>query len=415
RARLGRTYAASTRDKPPALLQLSPLKQALCIIACVLPLLAGLGIPVFVLAVYALRRIDGLLDPVLFSAATSSIWVAFLSATLATTIAYGVLQYGRITKSAKISTIGRIASLGYAVPGTVLAVGLLVALAGFDNWLDGLMRSSFGISTGLMFSGSIMIIVYACTLRFLAIAYGTLESGFGKISPHIDMAARALGRTPMQTAWQVHRPIMRRALGVAFLLVFVDTMKELSATLLLRPFDFETLATFFYDRASQSALEEPAIAGTILTWQVSNTFDGASLIGNGMLPKDMVSGLSFQALDADVTGITNLAKLQGVAPGQDTVLAKVMINSQSNQMKEFQFGFSDAAKIYLNGQPLFQGSDGESSRDYRFLGTVGYYDTVFLPLKSGENELIIAVSESVALTNGWAVQGRFNDVSGIDF
>jgi len=162
-------------------------------------------------------------------------------------------------------------------------------------------------------------------------------------------------------------------------------------------------------------MEQPASEGTVMSWQVSSAFDGATLAGNDMLPKDMISGLSFQALDADVTGITNLAKLQGVAPGQDTVFAKVIINSQSDQTKQFQFGFSDAAKVYLNGQPLFKGSDGESSRDYRFLGTVGYFDTVFLPLKSGKNELVIAVSESVALTNGWAIQGRFDDMSGIGF
>ncbi len=263
-ARRKRSYASSTRDKPPSLLQLNPFKQTLCILACLLPLIAGLGIPLFVLGTYALRRLDGLLDPALYSAATNSILIAFLTASLATLIAYGVLQYGRINKQASISTIGRIASLGYAVPGTVLAVGLLVSLAGFDNWLDGIMRTQFGVSTGLLFSGSIIIVVYACTLRFLAIAYGTIETGFSKVSPHIDMAARALGRSPLQTAWQVHRPIMGRALGTAFLLVFVDTMKELSATLLLRPFDFETLATFIYDRASQSALEEAAIAALLI-------------------------------------------------------------------------------------------------------------------------------------------------------
>ena len=126
------------------------------------------------------------------------------------------------------------------------------------------MRDNFNISTGLLFSGSVSIVVYACTLRFMAISYGTIEAGFLRVSPNIDMAARALGRKPHEMAWQVHRPILTRAMLIAALLVFVDAMKELSATLLLRPFNFETLATFIYDKASQSALEEAAIASLVI-------------------------------------------------------------------------------------------------------------------------------------------------------
>ncbi len=264
KARSKRDYASATRDKPPSLLRLNPWKQLLSVLACSLPLVAGLIIPIFILGRYTVRRIDGLFDPSVYAAAANSFLVAFLSAGLATLIAYGVLQYGRISKRPEISTIGRIASLGYAIPGTVLALGLFISLAGLDNWIDAMMREWFGISTGLLFSGSIMIIVYACTLRFLAIAYGTIETGFSKISPHIDMAARALGRTSFQTALEVHRPIMMKALGASFLLVFVDTMKELSATLLVRPFDFETLATLVYDRASQAALEDAAFAALLI-------------------------------------------------------------------------------------------------------------------------------------------------------
>ncbi len=264
RARNRRNYATSERDKPPSVMRLSPFKQALCVLFCLVPLVGGLGIPVWTLGVYAFRRLDQIFEPAVISAAGNSILVALLSAILATLIAYGVLQYGRITKRKEIGTIGKIASLGYAVPGTVLALGLLISLASFDNWLDEFMGSTFGVSTGLALSGSIFIVVYVCTLRFLAIAYGTIETGFIRLSPNIDMAARALGRTASQTAWQVHRPIMAKALGAAFLLVFVDSMKELSATLLVRPFGFETLATLIYDRASQAVLEDAAIASLLI-------------------------------------------------------------------------------------------------------------------------------------------------------
>ena len=264
RARQHRSYAAATRERRPARLRLTRPRQLACLIACGLPLLFGLGIPLWILGTYAARRLSNVYSPKLATAAGNSILVAVISAVAATAAVYFVLQLARITKRPAVGTIGRIASLGYAIPGTVLAVGLLVPLAGFDNWLDGQMRQNLGISTGLLFSGSVAIVVYACTLRFLAIAYGTIEAGFLRVSPNIDMAARALGRSPGEMAWQIHRPILTHALSIAFLLVFVDAMKELSATLLLRPFNFETLATFIYDRASQSALEEVAAASLII-------------------------------------------------------------------------------------------------------------------------------------------------------
>ncbi|MGI9365881.1 MAG: ABC transporter permease [Rhizobiaceae bacterium] len=264
RSRQKRSYATSTRERPPSLLKLSPLKQVMCFIACFTPLLLGLGVPLWVLGVFALRRLDDVVSTAVLQAAGNSILVASSTAVLATLIAYLVLQFGRLSGVKSIATTGRIAGLGYAIPGTVLALGLLVPLAGFDNWFDGLMRQNFEISTGLMISGSVLVIIYACTLRFMAISYGTIEAGFLRITPNIDMAARALGRNSREIAWQVHRPILGKALAVAFLLVFVDTMKELSATLLLRPFDFETLSTFVYDRASQSALEDAAIASIVI-------------------------------------------------------------------------------------------------------------------------------------------------------
>ena len=145
-----------------------------------------------------MRRFGEAVSADLIAAAGNSLMVAVFSAGLATAVAYAILQFGRITQKPIVGTIGRLASLGYAVPGTVLAVGLLVPLAGFDNWLDGQMRERFEFSTGLLFSGSIAIVIYACTLRFMAIAYGTIEAGFLRVSPSIDMAARALGRNPQK-------------------------------------------------------------------------------------------------------------------------------------------------------------------------------------------------------------------------
>lgn len=264
KARGARNYSATSRERPTARLNLYGTRKWLAFAACASPILLGLGVPIYVLGTYTLRRLGEGGNSTIFHAAFNSVLVATISAVIATAIAYGVIQYARLSRNKRVATTGRIASLGYAVPGTVLAIGLLIPLASFDNWFDAALRSTFGVSSGLLLSGSIGILIYAYVLRFLAISYGTVESGFGRVSPHIDLVARSLGRTPSQVAKQIHTPIMKSVLAAAFLLVFVDSMKELSATLLLRPFNFETLSTYIYDHASQSALEDASVAALII-------------------------------------------------------------------------------------------------------------------------------------------------------
>ncbi len=159
--------------------------------------------------------------------------------------------------------------------------------------------------------------------------------------------------------------------------------------------------------------EIPAKNGTVMSWQVSNSFDRNSVDGSAMLSKDMIASLSYKALAAGKTGMTNLARVQGTAKGKESVFAKVTIKSEFDQTKKFEFGFSDMATVYLNGQPMFSGSDRFRSRDYRFLGTVGYNDAVYLPLKKGDNELQIMVTEIIGDVGGWAVQGRFENMDGL--
>ncbi|MEM8749022.1 MAG: iron ABC transporter permease [Pseudomonadota bacterium] len=260
RARGNRGYASGSRDRPPSRLHLRGWQAVVAFSFCTLPILIGLGVPLYILGIYALRRLDTGLDGTVLQAAFNSIQVSALSGIIATCLAFAILQYGRISRRKVAGRIGRLMSLGYAVPGTVLAIGLLVPLAGLDNLIDGLMRDWFGISTGLLISGTVAILVYAYVLRFVAISHGTLDTAYSRMSPHVDYAARSLGRTPLQVTTQIHIPLLRTAVATSFLLVFVDSMKELSATLLLRPFDFETLATFVYDRASQSALEDASWA-----------------------------------------------------------------------------------------------------------------------------------------------------------
>lgn len=163
-----------------------------------------------------------------------------------------------------------------------------------------------------------------------------------------------------------------------------------------------------------AVLEKPAKPSSVLSWSVSNTFSEQLLMDKIMLSETDTTGLKFQTLKSEFTGITKLAKLHGLAEGKDTVFAKVVITSTMDQVKKFDFGFSNKVKVYLNKQILFAGSDLYMSRDYRFLGTIGFYDSVYLPLKKGNNELLLAVTASVKNpTGGWGIQARFDNLEGI--
>lgn len=266
-ARRRQRYAAgkTTAIVPDAVrIRLTGWKAAAAILACFLPVLLGFLIPFLVLGDYALHRLDHLADRKLVSALLTTLVIAGLTAFFAVTLGFILSYSGRIARTPATHFSGRLASLGYAVPGTVLALGVLLPLAAFDNALDGLMRNWFGISTGLLLSGTGFAIVYALTVRFLTMAEGNIHSGFQKLSPHLDMAARTLGRTRLQALVSVLLPNLRPALLTAGLMVFIETLKELSATILLRPFNFNTLATLVYENASRARVEDASIAALII-------------------------------------------------------------------------------------------------------------------------------------------------------
>jgi len=153
-----------------------------------------------------------------------------------------------------------VAGLGYAIPGTVIAVGVMIPFAALDNSLDTWMRANFGWSSGLLLSGTLIALLFAYMVRFLAVALQTVEAGLGKIRPSMDDAARVLGHSPGQVLKRVHMPMLRGSLITAMLLVFVDVLKELPATLVLRPFNFNTLAVRTYELASDERLADAAMA-----------------------------------------------------------------------------------------------------------------------------------------------------------
>ncbi|MEQ1578718.1 MAG: iron ABC transporter permease, partial [Hyphomicrobium sp.] len=222
---------------------------------CAAPFVAGFAIPAALLMKQALKHGFAGAAGGFAHAAWNSAMLAGLAAVLTVFLAL-LLNYARRVAGNGLTRIAvRAAGFGYAVPGTVLALGLLVPLAGLDNWIDAQFRSVFGVSPGLLLSGSIFALTMAYVIRFLAVALGGVEAGFERISPNLDAAARTLGETALSALRRVHLPMLLPSLGAAGLLVFVDTMKELPATLLLRPFDFETLATNVYGFASLEQVE----------------------------------------------------------------------------------------------------------------------------------------------------------------
>src|SRR3546814_764774 len=187
---------------------------------------------------------------------TLSTIAALLAVLLALLMAFAV----RHGKNRLALLANRIAGMGYAVPGSVIAVGALIPLGLFDNTLDAWMRATFGISTGLLLTGTIAALIFAYMVRFLAVSLQAVEASLAKVRPSMDDAARALGVRPLRMLGRVHIPLMWSSLLTAGLVVFVAVMKELPATLIMRPFNFDTLAVQAYHLASDERLSEASTA-----------------------------------------------------------------------------------------------------------------------------------------------------------
>jgi len=249
----------SQRPRQPDRIRLNGWQRVLAVIICALPIVIGFVIPALVLMNFAASRLEDALSVTYLKAVYHSLVLAGLAAGIAVALGLVLGYANRAMRKGLTKRIIRLASMGYAIPGTVLGIGVLIPLAGFDNALDSFLRENFGISSGLLLSGSIAAIIFAYVVRFLAISFGAIETGLQKVTPNVAAAARTLGRGPISAFFEVHLPLLRPALVSAALLVFVDCMKELPATLILRPFDFETLATTVFMLASLDQLEESAL------------------------------------------------------------------------------------------------------------------------------------------------------------
>lgn len=239
--------------------QLKGWRGYLALLAALLPLTLGFLLPAGTLLSWALQQWEQFLSPEYLQLLWHSFSLALMSALVVVTVAV-LLAYGlRLYKHWPQQLLIRFSSMGYAVPGTVIAIGVMIPFGFIDNQIDWWLEQSFGVRSGLLLSGTVFTLIFAYTVRFLAVALQGIEAGLGQIKPSMDQAARSMGLVKRQVLWRVHLPLMRASVITALLLVFVDVLKELPATLLLRPFNFNTLAVRSFELASDERLTDAAL------------------------------------------------------------------------------------------------------------------------------------------------------------
>ncbi|HEY7885802.1 MAG TPA: iron ABC transporter permease, partial [Cellvibrionaceae bacterium] len=265
-ARRHQRYADGARQRRPLTRKkLTGWRWMLVLLAC-LPIVLGFAAPAAYLALEAAERISFAgVDSRILQQAGNTLLISAIATLVAAVLAFVLVYTLRQAREARgVRILVRLASLGYAIPGTVLAIGLLGPLAFLDGVIDSSSQWLLGAGTGLLLSGTGAVLVYAYVARFLAIGNGSIEAGFHKIPQSLDDAAQSLGVNAGKRARRVHLPLSRPAIAAAMLLIFVDCMKELPATLLLRPLNFETLATHLYGEAARGTYESGALAALLI-------------------------------------------------------------------------------------------------------------------------------------------------------
>ncbi|MBI3129438.1 MAG: iron ABC transporter permease [Candidatus Tectomicrobia bacterium] len=271
-----RFYQTGSKYRAVSRQPLQGKRRLLASAACFVPILLGFLLPAGVLLRYALRYSDQIFSGNYLAYAWNSLLLSAVSAVAA--VAAGLfMAYGaRVGGGKAVRAAAQFASTGYAVPGAVLAIGVLIPLSRLDAALDALWRGMTGASAGYLLTGSITAVVYGYLVRFLALSHGASRASLAKITPGMEGVARTLGHGPFRTLLGVHLPLIRGSLLAAGILVFVDGMKELPMTLILRPFNYETLATYVHQYASRGLLEESALGAL-------------TIVASGILPVILLS------------------------------------------------------------------------------------------------------------------------------
>ncbi|MDV4167570.1 iron ABC transporter permease [Rhodovulum sp. FJ3] len=259
-----RFFNPPRHSRPITKIELTGLQGLLAMLFCAVPFALGFALPTAVIGYHAADATSGWLAPGLLRALGHTLSAggiaAFVTVTAALFLVYGVRLSGKQLPRLLLP----VTTLGYAAPGAVLAVGLLIPMAAADNALAAFLERFTEDRVGLLMTGSAFAVIYAYCVRFFAIAQGAADSAFGRVTPSLPMAARSLGRSARGTLVEVYLPLIRGSIGTALLLVFVDCVKELPATLLLRPFGFNTLATRVYEKASLENINDASPAALLV-------------------------------------------------------------------------------------------------------------------------------------------------------
>lgn len=271
-----RYHNTSARYRTPLRYELKGMSAALAVVLCLFPVILGFLLPAAILAGWALEEMDSWMTIEFIHLIGNSFTLAAVTALLAVVLAV-LLAYGmRLSRNPVTFWAVRLSSFGYAVPGSVIAVGILLPLAWLDEQLDRTSELLLGTGTGLLLTGTIFALVYGYLTRFLSVSLGTVESGLTRVTPGMDAAARLLGEGPGGVLRRVHLPMLSASLMTAALLVFVDILKELPATLIMRPFDYDTLAVRTFELASDEMLRQAAAPALMI-------------VGVGILPVLLVN------------------------------------------------------------------------------------------------------------------------------
>jgi iron(III) transport system permease protein len=252
-------HHTSSRYSPLLKQKLKGTQAFFAFFVCFIPLLLGFIIPASFLFNWAIESYSELFNKDFYLLLFNTLVLAFITALLALAIALFLGYTNRNSHSFINRFLVRFIGIGYAIPGTVIAIGVLIPFTWFDNRLDYFLKMYFNISSGLLISGTLFILIFAYLVRFLAISINTVDASLSKINPEMDEIAKTNGLSHIGIVKRIHIPIMRGSLLTAFLLVFVDVLKELPATLILRPFNFNTLAVRTFELANEERLADAAI------------------------------------------------------------------------------------------------------------------------------------------------------------
>lgn len=256
-------HASGIRKASNRKILLSKKQGILAALFCFLPVLFGFVVPALQLMYWAVFRAEPI-DSSFIKLAWNSLYLAALAALIAVLLALILAYASRLNKRRAVQASVTVAGLGYALPGTIIAIGVIIPFAWLDHQIIAWVKETFEVRFGLILSGTLFALLFAYTVRFMAVSLGAVQSGLGKITPSLDAAGRSLGYKPLDVLRKIHVPLMKSSVLTALLIVFVDVLKELPATLILRPFNFNTLAVRAFELASDERLADAAPASLMI-------------------------------------------------------------------------------------------------------------------------------------------------------